>query len=119
MSIPTAEPQIRNANDWYARFETVKSTFSSRVGQISNAALDRNMLAYDESLSDEIREQNRKETETLAILTGLEIDSALSPICRRILTARPQGEAGISNTSGFLKMPKPALRGMRTPLRNR
>lgn len=80
LSIPTAEPQIRNANDWYARLETVKSTFSSRVGQISNAALDRSMLAYDESLSDEIREQNRKETETLAILTGLEIDSAKSGV---------------------------------------
>lgn len=80
LSIPTAEPQIRNANDWYARFETVRSTFSSRVGQISNAAFDRSMLAYDESLDDEIREQNRKETETLAILTGLEIDSAKSGI---------------------------------------
>lgn len=80
LSIPTAEPQIRNANDWYARFETVKSTFSSRVGQISNAALDRSMVAYDESADDETREQNRKETETLAILTGLEIDSAKSGI---------------------------------------
>ena len=80
LSIPTAAPQIRNANDWYARFETVKSTFSSRVGQISNAALDRSMVAYDESADDETREQNRKETETLAILTGLEIDSAKSGI---------------------------------------
>ena len=80
LSIPTAEPQIRNANDWYARFETVKSTFSSRVGQISNAALDRSMIAYDESADDETREQNRKETETLAILTGLEIDSAKSGV---------------------------------------
>lgn len=80
LSIPTAEPQIRSANDWYARFETVKSTFSSRVGQISNAALDRSMLAYDETLTEEIREQNRKGTETLAILTGLEIDSAKSGI---------------------------------------
>lgn len=80
LSIPTAEPQIRNANDWYARFETVRSTFSSRVGQISNAALDRSMLAYDETLTEEIREQNRKETETLAILTGLEIDSAKSGV---------------------------------------
>ena len=80
LSIPTAEPQLRDANDLHARFEAVKSTFSSRVGQISNAALDRSMLAYDESLDDEIREQNRKETETLAILTGLEIDSAKSGI---------------------------------------
>lgn len=80
LSIPSAEPQLRDANDLHARFEAVKSTFSSRVGQISNAALDRSMLAYDESLSDEIREQNRKETETLAILTGLEIDSAKSGV---------------------------------------
>lgn len=80
LSIPTAEPQLRDANDLHARFEAVKSTFSSRVGQISNAALDRSMIAYDESLDDEIREQNRKETETLAILTGLEIDSAKSGI---------------------------------------
>ena len=80
LSIPTAEPQLRDANDLHARFEAVKSTFSSRVGQFSNAALDRSMIAYDESLDDEIREQNRKETETLAILTGLEIDSAKSGI---------------------------------------
>ncbi len=80
LSIPTAEPQMRDANDLHARFEAVRSTFSSRVGQISNAALDRSMLAYDESLDDKIREQNRKETETLAILTGLEIDSAKSGI---------------------------------------
>lgn len=80
LNIPSAEPQIRDANDWYARFETVKSTFSSRVGQISNAALDRSMLAYDESIDQETRERKRKETETLAILTGLEIDSAKSGI---------------------------------------
>ena len=80
LSIPTAEPQLRDAGDWYARFETVRSTFSSRVGQISNAALDRSMIAYDESADDETREQNRKETETLAILTGLEIDSAKSGV---------------------------------------
>lgn len=80
LSIPTAEPQLRDATDQHARFEAVRSTFSSRVGQISNAALDRSMLAYDESLDDKIREQNRKETEMLAILTGLEIDSAKSGI---------------------------------------
>lgn len=80
LSIPTAEPQIRNANDWYARFETVRSTFSSRVGQISNAALDRSILAYDENADADIKEKCRQETETLAILTGLEIDSAKSGI---------------------------------------
>ena len=80
LSIPTAEPQIRNANDWYARFETVRSTFSSRVGQISNAALDRSILAYDENADTDIKEKCRQETETLAILTGLEIDSAKSGV---------------------------------------
>lgn len=80
LSIPTAEPQLRDANDLHARFEAVKSTFSSRVGQISNAALDRSILAYDENANADIKEKCRQETETLAILTGLEIDSAKSGI---------------------------------------
>ncbi len=80
LKIPAAEPLIADANDWRARFETVKSTFSSRVGQISNAALRRSILAYDESLPVEEREQYRKETEILTILTGLEIDSAKSGV---------------------------------------
>lgn len=80
LSIPTAEPQLRDANDLHARFEAVKSTFSSRVGQISNAALDRSILAYDENADTDIKERRRQETETLAILTGLEIDSAKSGI---------------------------------------
>ena len=80
LSIPTAEPQLRDANDLHARFEAVKSTFSSRVGQISNAALDRSILAYDENADADIKEKCRQETETLAILTGLEIDSAKSGI---------------------------------------
>ena len=59
----------------------VKSTFSSRVGQISNAVLRRSIFAYDENTDDgAIKEQCRQETETLAILTGLEIDSAKSGI---------------------------------------
>lgn len=80
LSIPTAESQLRDANDLHARFEAVKSTFSSRVGQISNAALDRSILAYDENADTDIKEKCRQETETLAILTGLEIDSAKSGI---------------------------------------
>ena len=80
LSIPSAEPQLQNANDLHARFEAVKSTFSSRVGQISNAALDRSILAYDENADTDIKEKCRQETETLAILTGLEIDSAKSGI---------------------------------------
>lgn len=80
LSIPTADPQLRDANDWLARYETVKNTFSSRVGKISNAALDRSMLAYDKSIDKKTRDVNRKETEIFAILTGLEIDSAKSGI---------------------------------------
>lgn len=80
LKIPSAEPLIADASDWRARFETVKSTFSSRVGQISNAALRRSILAYDESIPEADREQYRKETEILTILTGLEIDSAKSGV---------------------------------------
>lgn len=80
LKIPAAEPQIRDANDWYARFETVRNTFSSRVGQISNAALDRSVIAYNENSDLDLRQRCREETEILAILTGLEIDSAKSGV---------------------------------------
>lgn len=80
LKIPSVTPQLRDANDWQARFETVRSTFSSRVGQISNAALDRSVIAYNENLSQEERQRYRQETEMLAILTGLEIDSAKSGV---------------------------------------
>ena len=80
LMIPTAQPQIRSADNWEARFETVRSTFSSRVGQICNAALDRSIIAYNENSDAAERERCREETETLAILTGLEIDSAKSGI---------------------------------------
>ena len=80
LSIPSAKPIIADPSDWYKRFETVKNTFSSRVGQISNAALDRSIVAYDENTDYDIKEQYRKETEILEILTGLEIDSAKSGI---------------------------------------
>ena len=80
LKIPAAEPLYADAQDWRARFETVKATFSSRVGQISNAALRRSIIAYDENSTDAEREQCRRETEVLAILTGLEIDSAKSGI---------------------------------------
>lgn len=67
LKIPTAQPIVRDANDWKARFETVKSTFSSRVGQISNAALNRSIIAYNENSTAEQRDKCREETETLAI----------------------------------------------------
>ena len=80
LHIPAAKPRMRDADDWHARFETVSSTFSSRVGQICNAALDRSVIAYNENIPAKERERCRQETETLAILTGLEIDSAKSGV---------------------------------------
>lgn len=80
LKIPAAEPQIRDANDWQARFEVIKGTFSSRIGQICNAAFDRSVIAYDENNNSSFGVRCRQETETLAILTGLEIDSAKSGI---------------------------------------
>ena len=80
LMIPSVEAQIRNADDWEARFETVSSTFSARIGQICNAALDRSIIAYNENSDTEERQRCREETETLAILTGLEIDSAKSGV---------------------------------------
>ena len=77
---PTAEPRIAAAHDWEARFEAVWDTFSSRVGQICNSALDRSIIAYNENSEDEERQRCREETELLAILTGLEIDSAKSGV---------------------------------------
>lgn len=78
--IPSEEPVIRNADDWHDRFITVRDTFSSRVGQICNAAFDRSIIAYDENSDAEERERCRQEAETLAILVGLEIDSAKSGV---------------------------------------
>ena len=80
LMIPAAEPRIRSAHDWEARFEVVRDTFSSRVGQICNAALDRSIIAYNENSDDKERQRCREETELLAILTGLEIDSAKSGV---------------------------------------
>ena len=80
LKIPTEKPLKADANDWYERFITVKNTFSSRVGQISNAALNRGIIAYDENTADEDKGRYYHEVETLAILTGLEIDSAKSGV---------------------------------------
>lgn len=80
LMIPAAEPRIASARDWEARFEAVRDTFSSRVGQICNAALDRSIIAYNENSDDSERQRCREETELLSILTGLEIDSAKSGV---------------------------------------
>ena len=80
LKIPSAEPLISDADDWRARMESVKSTFSNRVGQISNAALRRGIVAYDENIDNTERQTACQDVEILAILTGLEIDSAKSGV---------------------------------------
>ncbi|HCA30054.1 MAG TPA: hypothetical protein DEP23_11050, partial [Ruminococcaceae bacterium] len=80
LKIPSADSLILDANDWRARFEVVKSTFSTRIGQICNAAFDRSIIAYDENSDMAERERLQRETEMLEILTGLEIDSVKSGI---------------------------------------
>lgn len=78
--IPSLASPTQSPDDWYARFLTVKNTFSSRIGQICNAALDRSVVAYNEKLTPRERKQFRQETEMLAILARLEIDSAKTGI---------------------------------------
>lgn len=80
IKIPSATAIIGNYSDWQARYETIKNTFSNRVGQISNAAFNRSIIAYDENSGDDEREALQEETEMLEILAGLEIDSAKSGV---------------------------------------
>ena len=80
LKIPSIQARVQDAKDWRARFQTVRDTFSSRVGQISNAALARSVIAYNENSPSAERQHAREEVETLAILTGLEIDSAKSGV---------------------------------------
>ena len=76
LMIPSLASKRQSPRDWHARFETVKNTFSSRIGQICNAALDRSVIAYNEDIDEKKRRQYMYETEVLAILSGLEIDAA-------------------------------------------
>ena len=76
LHIPAAKGVDADANDWLTRFRSVRSTFSQRIGQISNAALRRGIAAYNENATSDQKQKYREETEILAILTGLEIDSA-------------------------------------------
>lgn len=48
LMIPSMTSPKQDPGDWYARFVTVKNTFSARIGQICNAALDRSVIAYNE-----------------------------------------------------------------------
>ena len=95
LKIPTLSAPKADANDWRARFQTVENTFAARIGQICNAALDRSVIAYSEAIAPEERKRYRRELETLAILSGLEIDAAKTGV-RPNLDAerrRTEGEA--------------------------
>ena len=80
LMIPSMASSTQDPNDWYARFVTVKNTFSARIGQICNAALDRSVIAYNEKTDPKLRKRYQEETEVLAILSGLEIDAAKTGI---------------------------------------
>jgi len=80
LKIPSLSAPQSNAGDWRARFCTVENTFAARIGQICNAAMDRSVIAYSESAAPEERKKYRREIETLAILSGLEIDASKSGI---------------------------------------
>ncbi len=76
LMIPSLASRKQSPEDWEARYETVKNTFSSRIGQICNAALDRSVLAYNEKIDRRKRRGYIADVEMLAILNGLEIDAA-------------------------------------------
>ena len=80
LMIPSMASPKQSPKDWYARFVTVKNTFSARIGQICNAALDRSVIAYNEKTDPKQRKKFQEETEVLAILSGLEIDAAKTGI---------------------------------------
>ena len=80
LMIPSMASKKQDPNDWYSRFVTVKNTFSARIGQICNAALDRSVIAYNEKTDPKLRKRYKEETEVLAILSGLEIDAAKTGI---------------------------------------
>ena len=80
LKIPSATPQMQDADDPEACFTVIKNTFSSRVGQICNAAFNRSVIAYDENTEATEKQHLQEETELLEILTGLEIDSVKSGV---------------------------------------
>ena len=80
LKIPSLSVPLSDANDWWERFRTVENTFAARIGQICNAAMDRSVIAYTDSTDPGERKRCRREIETLAILSGLEIDAAKSGV---------------------------------------
>ena len=80
LKIPSLSAPLSNANDWREKFRTVENTFAAHIGQICNAAMDRSVIAYSENADPEERKRYRREIETLAILSGLEIDAAKSGV---------------------------------------
>ncbi len=80
LKIPSLSAPLSDPNDWRERFRTVENTFAARIGQICNAAMDRSVIAYSDRADPEERKRCRREIETLAILSGLEIGAAKSGV---------------------------------------
>ncbi len=80
LKISTETAQVHSSDDWHTRFETVRNTFFFQIGQICNAALDRSTIASNENSDAVERQHCWEKTELLAILTGLEIDSAKAEV---------------------------------------
>lgn len=80
LMIPSMASTPQDPKNQYDRYITVKNTFSARIGQICNAALDRSVIAYNEKTDPDLRKKYKQETEVLAILSGLEIDAAKTGI---------------------------------------
>lgn len=71
--IPDIQPRIIRLPEQGVDFQTLKDTFSSRVGELSNRAFHLGKRQYDKRTPDSI---DNLDCETGTILVGLEIDAA-------------------------------------------
>lgn len=119
LKIPSLSAPLSDANDWWERFRTVENTFAARIGQICNAAMDRSVIAYTDSTDPGERKRCRREIETLAILSGLEIDAAKAVCALTLTNTLVQSEssaAPFSSTNIWRsRQRKRGVRGMNRP----
>lgn len=96
--IESKEKMITDENEW----NTVIATFTNRVGKVSNCAFTNAVNAYNENsdLNSEARDNAAKTVEKLAILTGLEIDSAKNGFRPLI----PLNELNVSTNRYFIEL---------------
>ena len=87
LSFFTGRKYSRGGKDYYLKKILEKNpkfiaepVYADRLKSRAQAVLNRSIIAYNENSDDELRDKCREETEILAILTGLEIDSAKSGV---------------------------------------